>query len=152
MCPGLRENKSNFGTFSQWLCGISPSHSLAGLSHCLWFPPDVQHFYVSWPASRRIETCLSPNCTHSADKYEFSLVLSCPIVDAFVTLANMNPWTSRNCRVLLPFVGFFFRGAKEMINGVSATVEGCILFFSFFEKHPRQTFVFILIICCWFFC
>lgn len=156
--PGFRENKSNVVLFSQWLCGISPSHSLARLSHSLWFPPDVQHFYVSW-AAQGLRHVFPRTALILLTNMNFGLVLSCRIVDAFVTLANMNPLIRRNCRVLLPFCWLFLFHLWGLSLDykfyytdykASAIVKRRLLFFSvslktIWDKHLVD---FILIICC----
>lgn len=105
--------------------------------------------FIRFLTSRRIETCLSPNCTHSADKCEFGLVLSCLIVDAFVTLANVNPLIRRNCRVLLPFCWLFLSRCKAKISlDYKWSISNCgrtYLFFSvslksIWDKHLVDLF------------
>lgn len=70
--------------------------------------------FLRFLTSRRIETCLSPKCTRSADKCEFGLVLSCWIVDAFVTLLDANPLIRRELQRLASFLlAFSLQGVEQ---------------------------------------
>lgn len=101
--------------------------------------------FLRFLTSRRIETCLSPKCTRSADKCEFGLVLSCRIVDAFVTLADANPLIRRELQRLASFLAFppSRCGAKYIVSRLQMEHQSILLllllfFFQFLRNASAK--------------